>query len=168
VRDQRNDDGALAGPRHVIGMEKTPNRFENEPLTQAIIGSAIEVHRVLGPGLLESAYQDAMTYELTELGLAFEHEPLVAFQYKKLRIERGFRPDLIVERSVVVELKCVEKILPVHESQVRTYLKLTELTLGLIFNFNTDLLKSGIRRIERSVVSSAKEPDQERSSAASE
>lgn len=149
-------------------MDKTPTRFENERLTQAIIGSAIEVHRVLGPGLLESAYQDAMRYELAELGLAFEHEPLVAFQYKKLRIERGFRPDLIVDRSVVVELKSVEKILPVHEAQVRTYLKLTEISRGLIFNFNTDLLKSGIRRVERSRGSSAKEPDQERSSAASE
>ena len=146
-------------------MEKTRHSFENEPLTQAIIGSAIEVHRVLGPGLLESAYQEAMTYELTELGLAFEHEPLVAFQYKKLRIERGFPPDFIIERSVIVELKCIEKILPVHESQVRTYLKLTETNPGLIFNFNTHLMKNGIRRVERSVLSSVKGP-WERSSAA--
>lgn len=139
-------------------MEKTPGRFENEKLTQAIIGSAIEVHRILGPGLLESAYQDAVGYELTQLGLEFEREPFVGFQYKELLIERGFRPDFIVERSVIVELKCVEKIISIHESQVRTYLKVTELTRGLIFNFNTDVLKSGIRRIERGVVRSSVSP----------
>ena len=129
-------------------MEKNPNRFEGERLTQAIIGAAIEVHTILGPGLLETAYQDCLCYEMEQLGLKFERQPYVSLGYKTIQINRVFRPDLIVENSVIIELKSVEKLLPIHDSQLQTYLKLTGLTKGLIFNFNTRLLKSGLRRIE--------------------
>ncbi len=134
--------------RSLIYMDKDPSRFDDDGLTRSIIGAAIEVHDTLGPGLLESAYHDCLCYELRELGLQFERQPLISLAYKAMRVERAFRPDVIVERSVVVELKSVEKILPIHESQTQTYLKLTGLSRGLIFNFNTRLLKSGIRRIE--------------------
>ncbi|HUQ46614.1 MAG TPA: GxxExxY protein [Gemmatimonadaceae bacterium] len=123
-------------------------RFDGERLTQAIIGAAIEVHTILGPGLLESAYQDCLCYELEQLGLKFECQPYVPFRYKAIQIDRVFRPDLIVEKSIILELKSVEKILPIHEAQVQTYLKLAELKTGLIFNFNTHRLKDGIRRVE--------------------
>lgn len=136
-------------------MEKDPRRFQKEELTQAIIGAAIEVHRWMGPGLLESAYQDTICYELGELGLEFECQPAISFTYKKMRVEKAFCPDLIVEQSVIVELKSVEKILPIHETQIRTYLKLTGVTRGLLLNFNELLLKSGIRRIELPDASSA-------------
>src|SRR5450759_4162702 len=104
-------------------MEKNPTRFQDETLTHAIIGAAIEVHTVLGPGLLETAYHDCLCYELQQLGLEFERQPYVSFMYKTIEIGRVFRPDLIVERSVIVELKSVEKLLPIHDSQVQTYLK---------------------------------------------
>ena len=101
-------------------MEQHSNRFDGELLTQAIIGAAIEVHTTLGPGLLETAYQDAICYELEQLELKFVRQPSVSFGYKTIQIDRVFRPDL----------------------------KLTGLKTGLIFNFNTRLLKSGMRRIE--------------------
>jgi GxxExxY protein len=130
-------------------MEKDPHRFEGELLTQSIIGAAIEVHKVLGPGLLESAYQDALCYELTGLSLRFDRQPFISLNYKTMRIERAFRPDIVVEEAAIVELKSIEKILPIHELQLRTYLNLTGIRRGLIFNFNTELLRSGIRRIDR-------------------
>ena len=131
-----------------FSMEQQSNRFVGERLTQAIIGAAIEVHTILGPGLLESAYQDCLCYELEQSGLKFECQPYVPFRYKTIHIDRIFRPDIIVENAIIVELKSVEKILPIHESQVQTYLKLSGLRTGLIFNFNTHLLKDGIRRVE--------------------
>lgn len=129
-------------------MEQHSNRFDGELLTQAIIGAAIEVHTTLGPGLLETAYQDCLCYELEQLELKFVRQPSVSFGYKTIQIDRVFRPDLIVEDSVIVELKSVEKLMPIHDAQLQTYLKLTGLKTGLIFNFNTRLLKSGIRRIK--------------------
>ena len=113
-------------------------------------GGAIEVHRILGPGLLESAYHDCLAYELAELNLKFDVEPFVAINYKKLYLARAFRLDLIVENAVIVELKSVEKILSVHEAQTLTYLKLTGLKRGLILNFNVALMKNGIRRLNLS------------------
>lgn len=128
-------------------MEQQSNRFEGERLTQAIIGAAIEVHSTLGPGLLETAYQDCLCHELRQIGLTFQCQPWVSFQYKEIQLDRVFRPDLIVDNEVIIELKSVEKLLPIHDSQVQTYLKLTGLKIGLIFNFNTRLLKDGLRRI---------------------
>ena len=118
------------------------------PVETKVIGAAIEVHRHLGPGLLESTSLECLAYELGESGLKFRMEPFVSISYKRLKIERAFRPDLIVDGVLVLELKHIEKILPVHEVQLRTYLRLTGIRAGLLFNFNTVVLKNGIRRIE--------------------
>lgn len=130
--------------------KRASSGFDNDPITGAIIGAAIEVHRLLGPGLLESAYQGCLCYELAELHLKIEVEPFLPISYKKLKIPRAFRLDLIVEDAVIVELKSVEKILPVHEAQILTYLKLTGLNRGVILNFNVALMKNGIRRLNLS------------------
>jgi GxxExxY protein len=121
---------------------------KRDPLCGKIIGAAIEVHRILGPGLLESSYRQCLTLELAQAGVAFLIEPFVPINYKNISIERAFRIDLIVESKVVVELKHVEKILAVHEAQLKTYLKLTGLKTGLLLNFNTVVLRNGIRRID--------------------
>jgi len=116
-------------------------------LTEVVIGCAIEVHRALGPGLLESVYEECLSYELTCKNLSFERQKSLPLQYKKVQLEAGYRLDLLIENRLVVELKCVEKILPVHEAQLMTYLRLTKVKTGLIINFLTPVLKDGIRRI---------------------
>ena len=116
-------------------------------LTEKIIGAAIEVHRELGPGLLESAYEVALAYELTLQGLQVERQKEQPIRYKGLLIETGFRIDVLVEGQVVVELKAVEAILPIHEAQLITYLKLSQCRVGLLINFNVPLLKQGIKRL---------------------
>lgn len=116
-------------------------------ITEAIIGAAIEVHRALGPGLLESAYHECLCHEFSQSGLSFRKEVGVPVTYKDLKLDCGYRVDLVVEDMVIVELKAVEQILPVHHAQVITYLKLTGLPVGLLINFNVPLLKSGIKRM---------------------
>jgi len=115
-------------------------------LTKRIIGAAIEVHRNLGPGLLESAYEACLAYELQERGLAFERQRALPLVYKEIRVDTGYRVDLLVERQVVVELKVVDQITPVHEAQVLSYLRFSGCKIGLLLNFNVKLLKDGIRR----------------------
>jgi GxxExxY protein len=119
---------------------------ERDPRTNPIIGAAIEVHRHLGPGLLESAYEECLCHELHLLGLGFERQVALPVSYKGLQLDCGYRIDLIVEREVILELKSVEKILPVHEAQLLTYLKLAGKHVGLLINFNTPLLTQGIVR----------------------
>jgi GxxExxY protein len=119
---------------------------ELNKLTQQIIGAAIEVHRHLGPGLLESAYETCLAYELQELGLSFERQGALPLVYKEIRLDQGYRVDLLVERNVVVEIKVVEQIAPVHEAQVLSYLRFSGCRIGLLLNFNVKLLKDGIRR----------------------
>jgi len=114
----------------------------------AVITASIDVHRHLGPGLLESTYSQCLTYELAERGVPFLIEPFVSIKYKKLGIERAFRADLIVADMLIVEIKHVEKILAIHEAQLRTYMKLTGIKTGLLLNFNTIVLKNGIRRLD--------------------
>ena len=121
--------------------------FENNSLTDAIIGAAITVHRELGPGLLESVYEKCLALELTESGLQIAFQKEIPLTYKGLALESGFRADLIIENKVLVELKSVDQILPVHTAQVLTYLKLSNLRTGLLINFNVPLLKSGIKRL---------------------
>ncbi|MAF48399.1 MAG: GxxExxY protein [Rhodospirillales bacterium] len=121
--------------------------MEKDPLTDRVIGLAIEVHRQLGPGLLESAYETCLCHELTEAGLIFERQKPIGIHYKGTELDRGFRTDLIVEENLLIELKAVEKILPVHEAQLLTYLKLSKIGTGLILNFNTQVLKNGIKRM---------------------
>ena len=116
-------------------------------LTERIIGCAIEVHRNLGPGLLESAYQQCLIYELKINDLSFQSEVNIPINYKGMELDCGFRADLIIEEEIIVELKAVESILSIHEAQVLTYLKLTGKKLGLILNFNTNLLINGIKRL---------------------
>jgi GxxExxY protein len=116
-------------------------------ITEKIIGAAIEVHRHLGPGLLESVYEAALAYELTQAGLAVERQKPVSVAYKGLRFDEGYRIDLLVGNAVVVELKCVDSVLPIHEAQLLSYLKLTGLKIGLLINFKVPVLKQGIKRI---------------------
>ncbi|MFZ1518536.1 MAG: GxxExxY protein [Ignavibacteriaceae bacterium] len=119
---------------------------ENE-LSNKIIGAAIELHKVLGPGLLESAYENAFTYELRNIGLDVKQQVPMPFVYKDIKLDVGYRLDILVENKLIIEIKSVETLAPVHFSQVLTYLKLSELKLGLLINFNTKLLKEGIHRV---------------------
>ncbi len=119
----------------------------NDPLTEKIIGAAIEVQSTLGPCLLETSYEDCLCLELMLAGLAFERQILLPFEYKSITVRRGFRCDLIVENKVIIEIKTVDKLLKVHEAQVLTYLKLSGIGVGLLINFNSVPLKDGIRRL---------------------
>jgi GxxExxY protein len=121
-------------------------QIEND-LATTIIGRAIEVHRMLGPGLLESAYQKCLAYELISAGLYVEQEKPMPIVYKDVKLDHGYRIDLLIENKVVVEVKTVEGFTDVHTAQVLTYLKLGNYKLGLLINFHTALLKNGIKRI---------------------
>jgi GxxExxY protein len=116
-------------------------------LTEKIIGAAIEVHRHLGPSLLESAYETCLAYELEQLGLAVERQKALPLVYKEIRLDQGYRLDLLVEEEVIVEVKVVEQITPVYEAQVLSCLRLSGCRIGLLLNFNVKLLKDGIRRL---------------------
>jgi len=120
---------------------------ERDSLTESVIGLAIEVHRALGPELLESAYQECLCYELKTNGIAFGRQVALPVIYKTVKLDCGYRMDLVVGDQLIVELKTVEKILPIHEAQLLTYLKLSEIRTGLLLNFNTAVLKNGIKRM---------------------
>src|SRR5208283_556471 len=124
-------------------------RFEgaDNRLTDKIIGAAIEVHRTLGPGLLESAYEECMCFELNQLELEFQRQVELPVRYKGVNLDCGYRIDLIVEGAVIVELKTVSELLPVHSSQLLTYLKLSYKPIGLLINFNVTVLKKGLKRV---------------------
>ena len=115
-------------------------------MSKRIVGAAIEVHRQLGPGLLESAYEECLCYELRAQEILFERQKALPVVYKGMNLDCGYRLDILVENLVVVELKSVEKIEPIHEAQLLTYLKLADLWLGLLINFNVSVLKDGIKR----------------------
>ena len=115
-------------------------------ITETIIGAAIQVHRTLGPGLLESAYAACLAYELGKRGLAVEEQKAVPLVYEQVKLECGYRMDLLVEQSVVVEVKSVEALAPIHEAQAMSYLRLSGCQLALLINFNVTVLKDGIRR----------------------
>ena len=123
--------------------------MELNQITQKIIGCAIEVHRDLGPGLLESAYEECLSYELISKGLEIKRQQPTPVIYKDIKLDCGYRIDILVENSVVVELKVVDAINAVHEAQVLTYMKFANKPLGLLINFNVRLLKDGIRRYIR-------------------
>lgn len=116
-------------------------------LTSKIIGCAIEVHKLLGPGLLESAYQECLMYELIKSGLKVEKEISMPIIYKEIKLNQGYRIDLLIEDKVVLELKSVDEITDVHKSQLLTYLRLGEFDLGLLINFNVSVLRNGIKRL---------------------
>lgn len=117
-----------------------------EDLTKIIIGCAIDVHKELGPGLLESAYEECLYYELIKSGLKIERQKAIPIIYKDIKLDCGYRADLIVDEKVLIELKTVETFNPVHEAQILTYLKFAEKKLGLLMNFNVLRLKDGIKR----------------------
>ena len=117
-----------------------------EQLTEAIIAAAIEVHREIGPGLLESAYRRCLCRELSLRGIEFQCEVALPIQYKGMKLDAGYRIDILVADKVVVELKSVEKVLPVHEAQLLTYVKLSGKRVGLLIKFNVALLKNGLVR----------------------
>ena len=120
--------------------------MELNEITKTIIGCAIEVHKCLGPGLLESAYEECLSYELYEKGLSFRRQQPAPVVYKEIKQECGYRIDLLVEDSVIVELKAVDSIIPVHEAQILTYMKFSNKMIGLLINFNVKVLKDGIKR----------------------
>jgi len=128
-------------------VSKSTEEFENNSLTNAIIGGAINVHRELGPGLLESVYEKCLALEITRLGLQVTAQKEIPLTYKGLNLESGFRADLIIDNKVLIELKSVDQLIPVHTAQVLTYLKLTGLRTALLINFNVQLLKNGIKRL---------------------
>ena len=119
---------------------------ENQ-ISEKIIGCAIQVHRELGPRLLESSYEECLYYELVQSGLLVEKQKPLPLVYKEVKLECGYRIDLIVERKVIVEVKAVEALNDIHLVQVLTYLKLSKVKLGLLMNFNVTLMKSGIKRV---------------------
>ncbi len=117
-----------------------------EQLTEQIIGAAIEVHRELGPGLLESAYEECLCHELHLRGMKFQRQMDLPIAYKGLKLDCGYRLDIVVEDSVLIELKSIEQILPIHQAQLLTYLHLSGKKVGLLINFSVSVLKNGIVR----------------------
>jgi GxxExxY protein len=118
-----------------------------DALTEGIIGLAIEVHRALGPGLLESAYEECLCYELKQSGIAFSRQVALPVVYKSVNLDFGYRMDIVVDNRLLLELKTVERLLPLHEAQLLTYLKLSGIKTGLLLNFNVPVLKDGIKRL---------------------
>jgi GxxExxY protein len=118
-----------------------------EELSGQIRGAAIEVHRELGPGLLESAYEECLCYELRSRGIAYDRQLELPVKYKGLQLDCGYRIDVLVEKKIVLELKSVESLLVIHEAQLMTYLKLSGCKLGMLMNFNVVLMKEGMKRI---------------------
>lgn len=119
-----------------------------EAIANAVIGCAIEVHRTLGPGLLESIYQECLVIELKRAGIAVGIERRIAFDYKGQRVKRKLKIDLLVAGCIIVELKAVERLMPIHSAQVITYLKLTGFPIGFLMNFNAETLKAGLKRLD--------------------
>jgi len=126
---------------------KIKEPMEINDLTGQVIGAAIEVHKALGPGLLESTYEECLCHELNLRGLAFERQKPLPVVYKGKRLDCGYRLDIVVENAIILELKSCEKIEPIHKAQLLTYLKLSGLKLGLLLNFNVPLMRDGIVRI---------------------
>lgn len=120
--------------------------MEINQITEIIIGSAIEVHKHLGPGLLESSYEECLAYELKTTGVNIQRQVPVPVIYKEIKLDCGYRIDLLVENSVIIELKTVDVFHPVHTAQVLSYLKFAKKPIGLLINFNVTLLKNGIKR----------------------
>ena len=119
---------------------------ELEAIARQITDGAFKVHKALGPGLLESVYESCLLYELTKRGLKVERQVVLPIQYDELKLDSGLRIDMLIENAIVIELKAVENLLPIHEAQMLTYLKLSNCRLGFLINFNVAVIKSGIRR----------------------
>lgn len=120
--------------------------LQGTALTERVIGSAIEVHRRLGPGLLESAYEECLCFELKQGSMEFARQVPLPVIYKDIHLDCGYRMDLVVQGELIIEIKAVEKLMPIHEAQMLTYLRLSALNVGLLMNFNSVVLKDGLRR----------------------
>ncbi len=120
---------------------------EQDPASNKLIGLAIEVHKHLGPGLLESAYEDCLALEMRQAGIAFQRQVSLPVTYKGMNLDCTYRLDFVIESYLIAEIKAVERLLPVHEAQLLTYLKLSGMKVGLLLNFNVPLLRDGIRRM---------------------
>ena len=129
------------------GDTEARSKLLHEELTERVIGAAIEVHRTLGPGLLESAYEECLCREFHLRGISFERQRPLPVEYKGVKLDCGYRLDLTVENRMILEIKCVEHVLPVHEAQLLTYLRMTGMRVGLILNFNVPtLIRGGLVR----------------------
>jgi GxxExxY protein len=127
-------------------------------LSDRVIGPSVEIHRQLGPGLLESAYEECLCYELSNSQLQFERQKPPPVTYKNVKLDCGYRLDLVVENKLIVDLKTVEQLLPIHEPQLLTYLKLSRISFGLLINLNVPLLKQGIKRMVNKFPDSSASP----------
>jgi len=128
-----------------MNLESEKPRFND--LTEKIIGCAIEVHRAIGPGLLESAYEECLCFELAQAGIRFERQVPLPVSYKGVKLDCGYKMDLVIEGVVIIEIKAVERLIPVHEAQLLSYLKLYDKRVGLLLNFHVPRLRDGLRRI---------------------
>ncbi len=138
-------------------LERQPKSFEEidpetDKVAKEVVDAAFQVHKNLGPGLLENAYETCLLYEIIQKGLKVERQVEVPLVYKGVQMNAGFRLDLLVENKIIVEIKAIEHLLPVHRAQVLTYLKLAKLKLGFLINFNEETLKQGLERIALSKV----------------
>ncbi|MFC1858964.1 GxxExxY protein [Thermodesulfobacteriota bacterium] len=118
-----------------------------DELSNRVIGCAIEVHKQLGPGLLESTYEQCLAYELNKAGLPFKLQMPLPVHYKEIKLDCGYRIDILIDDKIIVELKSVEKLLPIHQAQLLTYMKLSHIKIGLLINFNVRFIKNGIKRM---------------------
>jgi GxxExxY protein len=118
-----------------------------DTLTEQVIGLAIDVHRALGPGLLESAYEECLCFELGSHGIPFARQSALPIVYKAVKLDCGYRLDIVIDRRLIIELKTVERLMPVHQAQLLTYLKLSGIRAGLLLNFHAPVLKDGIKRM---------------------
>lgn len=128
-------------------MNHRDTEAQGDPTTEAIIGLGIEVHRALGPGLLESAYEECLCFELKQSGMPFQRQVPLPVTYKAVKLDCGYRMDIVVNDEVIVELKTVERLSPIHQAQLLTYLKLSKIRIGLLMNFNAAVLRDGIKRM---------------------
>jgi GxxExxY protein len=142
----RGEEWMLITAENAEIAEMTEEERKNR-ITEIVIGAAIEVHRALGLGLLESAYESCLAFELVQNGFKAEQQKLLPIIYKEVKLDCGYRLDLLVEKSVIVEIKAVDQLAPIHKAQVLSYLKLSGCKVGLLINFNTKMLKNGIMRL---------------------
>lgn len=132
---------------HYVGQDCSFQTMDINKLTGDVIGAGIEVHKILGPGLLESAYEECLCHELDLRKIPYERQKELLIEYKGVVLDCGYRLDLVVAEKLVIELKACESLQPIHEAQLLTYLKLTGIKLGLLINFNVPVLKQGIKRL---------------------
>jgi GxxExxY protein len=132
---------------HKVQHEETLSKMDQEQIFKVILDCAFKVHTAIGPGLLESAYEECLYYELRKAGLSVEKQKILPLIYEEIKLDAGYRIDLLVENQIVIELKAVETLNEIHLAQVLTYLKLSKCKLGLLVNFNVKHLKDGIKRV---------------------